>query len=117
MEQFARIAKNLLSHENQELFGNLLGAAKPLTQSLTSNALKKGTADLTSLPISTAVEPPVVPAAVPSTLISSSASKDNKENEDKEEKKSLEEFHKALKEARTDEERKLLNLAVVEIMR
>lgn len=103
VEQFAKIARNLLSHENQELFGNLLGAAKASTQSLTSHGFGKGAALSSSS--STAVEP--------ATLIASSASKDNKEKVE-EEKKSLSEsqLEKLKEHAKTEDELRLLKAAI-----
>lgn len=108
VEQIARIAKNLLSHENQELFGNLLGAAKASSQSLTSNAVKKGV-EFGSSSASSSVEPVA-------TLISSSASKDNKENErDTKLHLTQKDLENAIKGATTDEEKLLLELAVRDI--
>uniref|UniRef100_A0A914YJQ0 DM13 domain-containing protein n=1 Tax=Panagrolaimus superbus TaxID=310955 RepID=A0A914YJQ0_9BILA len=105
VEQIARIAKNLLSHENQELFGNLLGAAKASSQSLTSNAVKKGV----EFGSSSAIEPAA-------TLISSSASKDNKEIErDAKLHLTQKDLENAIKGATTDEEKNLLELAVKDI--
>uniref|UniRef100_A0AC35G0V9 DM13 domain-containing protein n=1 Tax=Panagrolaimus sp. PS1159 TaxID=55785 RepID=A0AC35G0V9_9BILA len=106
VEQIARIAKNLLSHENQELFGNLLGAAKASSQSLTSNAVK-------SVP----ELGPSSPIELPATLISSSASKDNNKEIEKDTKLNLtqKDLENMINGATNDEEKRLLKLVAKEV--
>uniref|UniRef100_A0A7E4V1Z3 DM13 domain-containing protein n=1 Tax=Panagrellus redivivus TaxID=6233 RepID=A0A7E4V1Z3_PANRE len=118
VEQIARVAKNLLSHENQELFAAM------------SKLLQKPAQQLTSSALSGAEKSAVEEGAEAIQLISSSANKDGNTTADKEEIKpvdsakidlktstdkselTLSELEKLKSAAKSEDERLLLEAAI-----